>query len=180
MTDTIEFGKRINHRPILVSFILSICAGGLGLIANIKISLLSFLVVFVLLLCVYFPLNLHTLFGHWQLENHGISYYKMNSYRDRLKIILFPHNADFQFISYSQIKGFKVIERKKQYSSTDIFTIKPAKQSPLPCLRKPFFLKLELNKSTTDLDLAFDQLHDAHNTLFRLSNVLEILTKKTN
>lgn len=178
MTDTIEFGKRINHRPLFVSFILSFLAGGLGLIVNIKISLLSFLAVLFLLLCVYFPMNLPTLYGHWQLENHGVSYYKMNSYRDKLKIILFPNEAEYQFISYSQIKDFKVIERDQQYSLENILTINPAKQSLLPWLRKPFFLKLFLNKSDATLDLSFDQLHDPKNTLFRLSNVLEILAKK--
>jgi len=180
MTDTIEFGKRINHRPIVVSFFLSFLAGGLGLIANIKISLLSFLGVLFLLLCLYFPMNLSTLYGHWQLENHGISYYKMNSYWDKLKIILFPNNTEFQFISYSQIKKFKVIERDKQYSIENILTINPAKQPLFPWLRKPFFLKLELNKSSVDLDLSFDQFHDPKNTLFRLSNVLKILEKKIN
>ncbi|KRO00180.1 hypothetical protein [Companilactobacillus kimchiensis] len=180
MTDTIEFGKRINHRPITISLILSFIAGALGFITNIKISILSFLSVLFLLLCVYFPINLRTLFGHWQLENHGISYYKMNSYRDKLKLILFPNSVDFQFISFSQIKSFQVIERETTYSLSDILTIKPAKQSYFPWARKPFLLKLELNKSDIYLDLSFDQLHDSKNTLYRLSNVLKVLDQKIN
>lgn len=177
MIDTIEFGKRINHRPIIVSIILSFLAGSLGLIGNIKISIISFLGVLFLLVCIYFPSYLSVLFGHWQLEKHGVSYYKMNSYRDKLKMIFFPNNVDFQFISYSQIKNFKVVEENSQYTLNDLLTIKPAKQSIFPWLRKPFFLQLELNKSEVKLDLSFDQLHDSKNTLFRLSNALVILSK---
>lgn len=180
MTDTIEFGKRINHRPILVSFISGFCAGGLGLIANIKVSILSFLAVLFLLLCVYYPSNLPQLFGHWQLENHGISYYKMGSYRDKIKLILFPDRASFQFVSFSQIKNIEVIEQTSSYDLNNLLTIKPAKQSIFPWLRKPFYLKLNLNKSHVNLDLSYDQLHDSKNTLYRLSNALEIITKKIN
>ena len=49
MTDTIEFGKRINHRPLIVSFIGSFLVGGLGLTVNIKIAIISFLAVLFLL-----------------------------------------------------------------------------------------------------------------------------------
>lgn len=178
MTDTIEFGKRVNRRPIFISLILSFLAGGLGLIVNIKLSIISFLVVLFLLICVYYPTYLPKLFGHWQLENHGISYYKMNSYRDKLKMILFPDSVDFQFISYSQIKEFKVIESSQTFSISNLLTINPAKQSIWPWLRKKFYLHLILHKSTVDLDLSYDQLHDSKNTLFRLSNVLEILQNK--
>lgn len=178
MTDTIEFGNRINHRPIIVSLVMSFFAGGLGLIANIKVSILSFLAVLFLLVCIYYPMNLPVLFDHWQLENHGISYYKMNSYRDKIKMILFPHQTDFQFISYSQIKSFKVIEGDQQYTLENILTINPAKQSIFPWLRKPFFLELEMHQNTAKLDLSSDQLHDSKNTLYRLSNVLDILSKK--
>lgn len=180
MIDTIEFGKKINHRPIIVSFLVSFLAGSVGLIANIKVSILSFLLVLFLLLCVYFPVLLPKLFGHWQLEKHGISYYKMNTYRDKLKLIFHPDQAEFQFISYSQIKGFQVHEENQQYSTADILTIKPAKQSIFPGLRKPFFLELELNQASTELDLSFDQLHDPQHTMYRLTNVLQILSNKTN
>jgi hypothetical protein len=61
----------------------------------------------------------------------------------------------------------------------DLLTIKPAKQSVFPWLRKPFFLKLELNQSSVNLDLASDQRHDPNNTMFRLSNALNIINKKT-
>lgn len=178
MTDTIEFGKRINHRPILVSFISSFCVGGLGLIIDIRISILSFLAVLFLLLCLYYPFNLPKLFGHWQLENHGISYYKMNSYRDKINLVLFPNRASFQFVSFSQIKDIVVIEQDKTYDTNNLLTIKPAKQSIFPWLRKPFYLKLNLNKSHVNLDLSYDQLHDPKNTLYRLSNVLGTVTKK--
>lgn len=178
MTDTIEFGKRINHYPIFISFILSFIAGSIGLIADIRISILLFLIVLFLLVCIYFPMNLPNLFGHWQLETHGISYYKMNSYWDKLKRVISPNTVEFQFISYSQIKNFKVVEESQEFSLKDILTIKPAKQSIFPWLRKPFFLKLELNNSSVKLDLAFDQLHDPNNTMFRLSNALNILSKK--
>jgi len=180
MTDTIEFGKRINHRPLTISLILSLLAGGLGFFANIKISIIAFLSVLFLLLCVYYPINLPDLFGHWQLEKHGVSYYKMNSYRDKLKIILHPDNAEFQFISYSQIKSFKVVERENKYSLTDILTIKPAKQSHFPWLRKPLYLELELNHSVVNLDVSWDQLHDSKNTLYRLTNALQVIDKNIN
>lgn len=179
MTDTIEFGKRINHYPIFISFLISFLIGGLGAIINVKVAILSFLVVLFLLLCVYFPLNVPALFGHWQLENHGVSYYKMNSYWDKLKMIVLPDTVEFQFISYSQIKGFKIVEQNQTYSMRDLLTIKPAKQSVFPWLRKPFFLKLELNQSSVNLDLASDQRHDPNNTMFRLSNALNIINKKT-
>lgn len=180
MTDTIEFGKRINYHPLFISFLLSFLAGGLGLIANIKLSVFLLLIVLFLLICIYFPQNLPHLFGHWQLEKHGISYYKMNNFRDKLRMILTPHNVDYQFISYSQIKSFKVIERDQTYSLNDILTINPAKQSIFPWLRQPFALILELNGSNVSLDLSYDQLHDPHNTLFRLTNVLKVLDKKVN
>lgn len=180
MTDTIEFGKRINNRPILISFILSFIAGGLGLIANIKVSILSFLAVLFLLVCIYFPLNLPNLFGHWQLENHGFSYYKMNSYWEKIKFVLLPRQVDFQFISFSQIKDFEVIEQNEHFTLADILTINPAKQSIFPWLRKPFYLKLKLNKSHVNLNIAYDQRHDSKNTLYRLSNVLNILAQKIN
>ncbi len=180
MTDTIEFGKRINHRPLIVSFIGGFFVGGLELTANIKVAIISFLAVLFLLLCIYFSANLPKIFGHWQLENHGISYYKMNSYWDKLKIILFPNRTEFQFISYSQIKGFKVIEREKEYDLNNLLTINPAKQSFLPFLRKPFFLRLEINQDKIDLDLSYNQFHDSKNTLFRLSNVLKKLAEKIN
>ncbi|MQS98277.1 hypothetical protein FHL05_10460 [Lactobacillus halodurans] len=173
-----EFGKKINHRPIIVSLILSLIAGGLGLIANFKVSLALFFIMLFLCICVYFPIYLRDLFGHWQLENHGISYYKMDSYLDKLKMILFPKNVDFQFISYSQIKNFKVIEEDKDYSLENLLTIKPAKQSIFPWSRKPFFLKLELNQSEIDLDLSYDQLHDKQNALFRLATALKFLKQK--
>lgn len=180
MLDTIEFGKKINHRPIIVSFLVSFLAGGLGLTVNMKVAILSFLVVLFLLLCVYYPLILPKLFGHWQLENHGISYYKMTNYRDKLNLILFPNQADFQFISYSQIKSYSVYEENEQYSSKNLLTIKPAKQSIFPWLRKPFFLRLNLNKTNADLDLSFDQLHDSQHTMYRLTNVLQVLDNKIN
>lgn len=174
MTDTIEFGKRINHGPLIVSLITGIFVGGLGLTASIEVSILSFLAVLFLLLCIYFPLNLPKIFGHWQIEKHGISYYKMNSYWDKLKIILFPNRTEFQFISCSQIKGFTVIEREQKYDLNNILTINPAKQSFLP------FLRLEINQDQIDLDLSYNQFHDPKNTLFRLTNVLKKLEQKIN
>lgn len=178
MPDTIEFGKQLTHWPILVSFILSFFVGGFGLIINIKLALMLFFIVLFLLIFIYFPSYLPILFGHWQLENHGISYYKMNSYRDKLKMIFAPNKVEFQFISYSQIKSVRVVTQDQKYSITDILTIKPDKQSVFPWLRKPFFLELELNKNTVNLDLSFDQVHDPHNTLFRISNALDILGKR--
>lgn len=180
MIDTIEFGKKINHRPIIISFLVSFLVSIIGLTANIKVSILSFLLVLFLLLCIYFPFYLPKLFGHWQLENHGISYYKMTTYRDKLKLIFSPNHADFQFISYSQIKSFNIHSGNQQYSINDILTIKPDKQSIFPWLRKPFYLELVLNQTTADLDLSFDQLHDPDHTLYRLTNVLQILEKKVN
>lgn len=102
----------------------------------------------------------------------------MNSYRDKLKMIFAPNKVEFQFISYSQIKSVRVVTQDQKYSITDILTIKPDKQSVFPWLRKPFFLELELNKNTVNLDLSFDQVHDPHNTLFRISNALDILGKR--
>jgi len=180
MINKIEFGKKINYRPLTLSLIISFFAGTLGLTVNIKISIISFFVVLFLLLCIYYPLNLKRLFGHWQLEKYGISYYKMNTYRDKLKIILFPNNTDFQFISYSQIKDFQIIESDNRYSITDLLTINPAKQSLILWNRKPFYLELELNNSNVNLDLSYDQLHDSKNTMFRLANALNIINKKIN
>ncbi len=180
MTDTIEFGQRVNRRPLTVSLILSLLAGGLGFLANLKVSIISFLSVLFLLICVYYPIVLDNLFGHWQLEKHGVSYYKMNSYRDKIKIIMNPSSADFQFISYSQIKSIHVVERENKYSLADILTIKPAKQSHIPWLRKPLYLELELNHSNVELDVSWDQLHDPKNTLYRLTNALQVMEKNIN
>lgn len=178
MTDTIEFGKRVNRRPLTISFILSFLAGGLGFLSNIKVSIIAFLIVLFLLLGIYYPLNVPALFGHWQLEKHGISYYKMNNYRDKLRMVCEPDKTDFQFISYSQIKGFQVVERDHKYNLTDLLTINPAKQSYLPWLRKPFYLELQLHHGVIKLDLSWDQLHDKNNTLYRLSNALQIINQK--
>lgn len=180
MLDTIEFGKRINHRPIIVSFLVSFLAGALGLTTDIKTGILSFLIVLFLLLCVYFPINLPKLFGHWQLEKHGISYYKMTTYWDKLKLIILPNQADFQFISYSQVKDFSINEENNQFQSEDILKINPAKQSIFPWLRKPFFLKLNMNQTNAKLDLSFDQLHDPQHTMYRLNNAIQFLNTKIN
>ncbi|WP_159102821.1 hypothetical protein [Companilactobacillus paralimentarius] len=45
-------------------------------------------------------------------------------------------------------------------------------------LRKPFYLVLDLNKGKILLDLSWDQQHDPKNTLYRVSNVLKIITEK--
>lgn len=180
MLDTIEFGKRINHRPIIVSFLVSFLAGVLGLTADIKTGILSFLIVLFLLLCVYFPIYLPKLFGHWQLEKHGISYYKMTTYWDKLKLIIIPNQADFQFISYSQVKSFSINEENQQFQSEDILKINPAKQSIFPWLRKPFCLKLNMNQTNAKLDLSFDQLHDPQHTMYRLNNAIQFLNTKIN
>ncbi|MFH5810904.1 hypothetical protein [Companilactobacillus sp. FL22-1] len=177
MTTTIEFGKRINKRPIIVSFLVSFLAGALGLLVNLNLGISLFLLCLFLLLFVYYPINLPKLFSHWQLEKHGISYYKMDNYLDKLKMIFLPQQADFQFISYSQIKAFSIQEEAQNYTLKNILTIKPAKQSPFPWLRKPFFLELELNHATTKLDLSYDQLHDPKNTMFKVSNALDFLSK---
>lgn len=180
VTNKIEFGKGINHRPLTVSVILSFLAGGLGLLVNIKFSVILFISIIIILILFYYPSYLLELFGHWQLEKHGISFYKMFTYRDKLKMILNPNDAEFQFISYSQIKSVQVVERDHKYTLADILTIKPAKQSYFPWLRKPFYLEIELNKGNIQLDLSWSQLHDPHNTMFSLSNALNIINNEIN
>ncbi|WP_334332613.1 hypothetical protein [Companilactobacillus sp. HBUAS59544] len=179
MTDSIEFGNRINRRPLIVSFFLSLIVGSFFGTINFKLALAVFFVILGLMLLWYYPANLKTLFGHWQVEKHGISYYKMHSYRDRLKMVLLPDKTDFQFISFSQVHKYHVVEGNHQYTSADILTINPAKQSLLPWKRKAFFLELEIKNGTIDLDLSSSQRSDP-NTLYRLSNVLKIIDSKIN
>lgn len=180
MFEKIEFGKKANRRPLIVSFLSSLIAGGLGAKINLSVAVILFLVIFFLLMFVYYPINLPRLFGHWQLENYGISYYKLISYHDRLKMIFSPNRIDYQFISFSQIKNCNILESDKKYDLQNILTIKPAKQSILPWLRSPFYLELNLNKGRILLDLSWDQRHDQKNTLYRVSNALKIITKKIN
>lgn len=179
MTDSSEFGNRINRRPLIVSFLLSLIVGSIFLAINLKLALVLFLLILGFMLLWYYPTNLRTLFGHWQVEKHGISYYKMHSYRDRLKMVLLPDKTDFQFISFSQVHKYHVVEGNHKYTSADILTINPAKQSLLPWKRKAFYLELEIKNGTIDLDLSSSQRRDS-NTLFRLSNVLKIIDSKIN
>ncbi|CAJ1181114.1 hypothetical protein FD33_GL001310 [Companilactobacillus paralimentarius DSM 13238 = JCM 10415] len=178
MIEKTEFGKKINRRPLIVSLLLSLIAGGLGSLFNLSVALSLFLGILFLLIFIYYPSNLPKIFGHWQLEKHGVSYYKLNSYPDRLKLIFLPDHIDYQFISFSQVKKCYIIENNKEYDLQNILTIKPTKQSFFPWLRKPFYLVLDLNKGKILLDLSWDQQHDPKNTLYRVSNVLKIITEK--
>ena len=180
MIEKTEFGKKVNRRPLIVSLLLSLIFGGLGLIISPSAALSLFLGIFFLLIFVYYPRNLQKLFGHLQLELHGVSYYKLLTYRDRLKMIFFPDRIDYQFISFSQVKDCYILEDNKKYDLQNILTIKPAKQSFFPWLRKPFYLVLELHKGHISLDLSWNQRHDPKNTLYRVSNVLKIITEKIN
>ncbi|KRK75149.1 hypothetical protein FC67_GL001662 [Companilactobacillus alimentarius DSM 20249] len=180
MTNSIEFGKKINRRPIMISLILSLIAGGIGAYFDFKLAISLFLLVLIFMLFIYYPNNLSVLFGHWQVEKHGISYYKMDSYFDRLKMTLLPDITEFQFISFSQVKSYYVIEQKEKFDLTNILTINPTRQSIFPWLRKPFYLVLVVNGGQIKLDLSWTQLHDRKNSLYRLSNALKVIDQKIN
>lgn len=180
MIEKAEFGKKVNRRPLIISLLLSLIVGGLGSFINFSVALGLFLIIFFLLVFLYYPSNLSKLFGHWQLEKHGVSYYKLISYHDRLKMIFLPDRIDYQFISFSQVKKCYIVESDKKYDLQNILTIKPAKQSFFPWLRKPFYLALDLNKGKILLDLSWNQRHDPKNTLYRISNVLKIINEKIN
>ncbi|GAB5057947.1 hypothetical protein COSHB9_23370 [Companilactobacillus alimentarius] len=64
MTNSIEFGKKINRRPIMISLILSLIAGGIGAYFDFKLAISLFLLVLIFMLFIYHPNNLSVLFGH--------------------------------------------------------------------------------------------------------------------
>ncbi|GAB5057946.1 hypothetical protein COSHB9_23360 [Companilactobacillus alimentarius] len=104
----------------------------------------------------------------------------MDSYFDRLKMTLLPDITEFQFISFSQVKSYYVIEQKEKFDLTNILTINPTRQSIFPWLRKPFYLVLVVNGGQIKLDLSWTQLHDRKNSLYRLSNALKVIDQKIN
>lgn len=178
MDSTIKFGKEINHGPLIKSILISALVGCGGSLINYKTGLIIFLIILLIMLFVYYPSYLPFLYSYWTLEEHGISYYDMSSYRLKLKMIFKGREADHQFVSYSEINDFEIISADKSYSLADISVFKNQKQPIFTWLRKPTDLVLKLKNTQIKLDVSWDQLHDNKNLKPRLMNAMSFLDNK--
>lgn len=175
MDSTITFGQEINHGPLIRSILISALLGCVGSLINYKTGLAIFLIILFIALFIYYPSYLPFLYSYWALEAHGITYYDMNSYRAKIKMIFLGNNVDHQFISYSEINGFEIRSENHSYSLADISTFKNQKQPLFTWLRKPLNLVLKLKNNQILLDISWDQLHDNKNIPARLMNVMSYM-----
>lgn len=178
MDRMINFGREINHGPLIRSILISALLGCVSSLINYKTGLMIFLIILLIMLFVYYPSYLPFLYSYWALEAHGITYYDMSSYHAKLKMIFRGRNSDHQFISYTEINSFEVKSENNSYSLIDISTFKNQKQSIFTWLRKPLNLILHLKNNQITLDASWDQLHDSKNIQARLMNVMSYLDKK--
>lgn len=178
MDGSINFGREINHGPLIKSILISALLGCVGLLINYKMGLTIFLIILLIMVFVYYPSYLPFLYSFWSLEEHGITYYDMSTYRAKLNLIIQGKNADHQFISYTEINSFEVKSENNSYSTMDISTFKNQRQSIFTWLRKPLNLVLHLKNSKIALDASWDQLHDNKNIQARLMNLMSYLDKK--
>ncbi|WP_164505059.1 hypothetical protein [Companilactobacillus hulinensis] len=178
MNSTITFGREINHGPLFRSILISAILGIASSFINYKAGITIFLVILFVLLFIYYPSYLPLLYGYWVLEKHGITYYDMNSYRSKLKLIFVAKQSSLQFISYSEIHDFHVKTENETYTATDITSFKNKRQSHFVWLRKPLNLEIQLKRNKIDLDMSWDQVHDNKNISARIMHVADVLETK--
>jgi len=171
----LEFGKKINYRPLLISLLIASIPGleagdsynsfFLGLL----IGLPFFLYVF---FAYYFP-NIPTLFVYWTADTEKIKYCDIQTWKYRLLGMVAPSKAKMVTIKKSDIISARVIgDLSANYAMPMAipFGPGPAVVSPvLSMIHHPDDVILTLKDgSTIDLSVARDYAYSRDNTLDKL------------
>ena len=81
----LEFGKKVNYRPLLVSLLFALLVVSFfNIFHNTFLTVLSGIAGFLLILLVHYYMNLPLEFKYWRTTDDSIQYSDLNNWNDRI------------------------------------------------------------------------------------------------
>ena len=154
MKTELSFGRKIDHRPLINSLLVSALTCAVTAIFNPQAMVVACIGSYLLTLFVIYPLFLKTLYGYWRVNIVGINYYPMDSYQKRLAFILFPETSRLTSLKFEDIQSYQL------HQSSHLHLYPAKKPSRLAVISHPLYLELKMdNGQVFNLDLSWDATH---------------------
>lgn len=157
--ESIEFGRKINNVPMMVSWGGGILIGILLMIFT-KVVLLAVIlgITAVVVIALVYAWLLTGFYGYWEIDDKGIRSFDYQNFSIRFQSVLFPFSEDRNVIKYSDIAKLTVIVGKEMNAPSNILGGSfNAPKKIMFNLPTPYYIELQLKDSREiHLDLSAD------------------------
>lgn len=174
-----QFGKKVNFRPLLISLFVGFIPGNVAYVffqngwVGLFVGLCFFSIIF---FAHYYP-ELPELFSYWQFDGETLKYNNMASPKKRLVMMFFPSFAKMDTVKKSQIKSVKLMGDVK--NQTELPSMVPFSNaysifySRLSMMKNPVGIEI----TTTDdkkiyLNAARDYAYDKEKTVKEINSFM--------
>ena len=170
----IKFGKKVNYRPLAVSFLLAITLGIIfGWSFYRKLGIEIGIIIFLLMILGHYLFILPIIFNYWDSDNNYIHYTDIRSIHKRLLSILFPVLLSTQKIDKSQISQINVLGLPQpKFSLTDELIVSEEggmMYNLYLMINEPIKVRLTMaNQRKIDLDISRDYVKHSRETIIKL------------
>lgn len=157
--ESIEFGRKINNVPMMVSWGGGILIGILLMIFT-KVVLLAVIlgITAVVVIALVYAWLLTGFYGYWEIDDKGIRSFDYQNFSIRFQSVLFPFSEDKNVIKYSDIAKLTVIVGKEMNAPSNILGGSfNAPKKIMFNLPTPYYIELQLKDGREiHLDLSAD------------------------
>lgn len=159
MDDSIQFGRKINNVPMIISLVIGLIVGILTFVFVKQILLAIILgITAIVVVALGYAKILSDFYGYWEINEKGIKYYDYQNFSIRFQSILFPFGERQMEFKYEDIKSLTVVVGKEMNAPANILGGSfNAVQKIMFHLPTPYYLDIRLKDSReVDLDLSAD------------------------
>ena len=157
--DKIEFGRKINYVPAIISCVIGIVVG-IGIQIFTKLTLLAVILAITALVVValLFTRSMYDFFGHWEIDSEGIQNTDYQNFGVRFQAVLFPFTESRVRFKFSDIKSMTVIVGKDMNAPSNILGGSfYAPKKIMFHLPTPYYMEVHLKDGRqVNLDLSAD------------------------
>lgn len=177
----LEFGKKVNYRPLLVSLLFALLVVSFfNIFHNTFLTVLSGIAGFLLILLVHYYMNLPLEFKYWRTTDDSIQYSDLNNWNDRIWAMLVPPAARLTTIKKRDIAEITVKgDLNKVYSTPSMIPFNTSMgifSSGVALINNQHVVKLTLkNDETIDLDISRDFVYSRKDTIKKLNQLFKDL-----
>jgi len=176
----LEFGKKINYRPLIVSLLIGAFVFALTQIISFIGSLIFGIGLFFLVFLGYYWNIMPMTFSYWKFDGKTIEYSDMSSAGNRLLMLLTPLINHLKKIDVSSIKSVTITgdldNLKEMPFAVPYSAYLGIMSATISMARNPVDLNVELiDGSKIDLNITRDFVYNHDETLKKLDKILDDL-----
>lgn len=157
--DSIEFGRKINYVPMIVSWVVGILVGLVITVFTHQILLAVILgVTFLVITALIFAKTLSDFYGYWEVTNDGIRCYDYQNFGVKFQSVLMPFSEDKMSFKFVDVKSLRVIVGREMNAPANILGGSfYAPKKIMFNLPTPYYLEIKLKDGReVNLDLSAD------------------------